>query len=140
MEVKELLEQIVKGYVEDRTIAEMVEIAVDEKFDYEVRNAIERKVKQIVDDKADNYVRKAVEDVLGNDVCASDGWGSEERYESFDVFVKERIKKHFANQWEVKKTVRDIVEERIKQTCKKLLEQNADAIVNIVAGKIIEGR
>jgi DNA-binding FrmR family transcriptional regulator len=139
LQIKEMLEEIVRGMVDEKTVNEILEKEIRDKLECKYDYEIKKVAQKIIKEKANSFIEDYVKECLKKGVRIDNGWGSKETYTTFEDFVRENIKKEFDSKWEVQRTIEKYTSERVKTVCKKIMEENlkpcVDKAIEELAGK-----
>ena len=126
-ENKDILLELAKQLISEEEIKSAVWKVVADRVDYHVSQEIGNIVRDIIHEKTEGYIREMVDDVLSQPVKTDDGWGRVEKYDSFEAFVKEKIKDKSYNRsaWDIQTSIRKYVEEKIRDIAEKLTKKES---------------
>lgn len=130
LQIKDMLEEIVRGMVDEETVTDIlreeIRSKLANKYDYE----IEKVARDIVKKKADSIILDHVNKCLNDGVTVDNGWGYKETHISFEDYVRQQIKKEFDSKWEVQRTIKEVVEKKIKDVCKNVMDKNLQPCID----------
>lgn len=124
---KDVLMELAKQLISEDEIKRAIRSIISERVNYHVEESIRSIVTDILKEKSNGYIEGMVNDALSRPIRKDDGWGSVERYESFDEFVKDQIKKKSfdRSQWDIQGEIRSAVDKKIRTVAEKLAKQEA---------------
>lgn len=143
---KDILMELAKQLISEEEIMAAIRCVVRERLDYHLENELRQIVYEILNEKSKGFIVEMIEDVLKQPVRKDDGWGHVEKFDSFEDFVKEEIKKrtYDRNQWDIQSSIRRHIENKIQEVAKKLTEQESKnrsaEILHELAKEYTEGK
>lgn len=141
---KEVLMELAKQLISEEEIEYAVRQVIEKRVNYHVECEIQAIVHKIIQEKGEGYIVEMVDKVLSAPVKTDDGWGSVEKYDSFENFVRDKIRqKSFSrSEWDISRTIRDQVDKKISEIAAKLAKQEVkdrtDAVLKELASEYVE--
>ena len=124
---KEILMELAKQLISEEELMAAIRSVVRERLNYHLENELRQIVHEILDEKGKDFIVEMIENALKQPVKKDDGWGHVEKFDSFENFVREEIKKrtYDRSQWDIQGSIRGHIENKIKEVAKKLTEQES---------------
>ena len=124
---KEILMELAKQLISEEELMAAIRSVVRERLNYHLENELRQIVHEILDEKGKGFIVEMIENALKQPVKKDDGWGHVEKFDSFENFVREEIKKrtYDRSQWDIQGSIRGHIENKIKEVAKKLTEQES---------------
>ena len=124
---EEILMELAKQLISEEELMAAIRSVVRERLNYHLENELRPIVHEILDEKGKDFIVEMIENALKQPVKKDDGWGHVEKFDSFENFVREEIKKrtYDRSQWDIQGSIRGHIENKIKEVAKKLTEQES---------------
>ena len=130
----ELLENIIRESVENY----IDEYTVDRLAKKVILDKIEEKLGLFTNDYIQKKIDESIDGVLKGEINTDDGWGKKEHYDSFEDMFKQRFNKHLNDTWEIKRVIKDTVEERLNDLFKKKAKEVTSKIQDMVLEEMLK--
>lgn len=139
MSEKDLVIEAMKQLITEEQIDNAIRSVVDDRLNYQVERAIREKAESIAREYCDKKIEDVLKDLYGNGVIIDDGFYGRKEYKSFEEFVRDYVGEQCRKQWNMERSVKKMIEERISEVCKKVVEENeadlADKAMRILSGE-----
>jgi siroheme synthase (precorrin-2 oxidase/ferrochelatase) len=129
------IEDLVKKQIKEMDLESMVVEVIKGLISYETKQILV----QIIKNKIDVIIEKEIQAVLNSPLETDNGFGDRKYYGSFDEFFKKTFAERLNKSWEMKQTIersiRDRVDEHVKQNMDSLCKKMAAELTSIIKQK-----
>lgn len=138
--VENVIRSLVKELITEEKIMKIFKEEIHEQLEYYFDQALAREAEGMVRKFSDDLITRKLDEVLGNRVLVSDGFGSRKEYADFNTYVTDYIGRQVKNSYDVERKVADIVKKRLDQYCKEVVAESNSELANKVIKKIAENK
>lgn len=139
MSEKDLVIEAMKQLITEEQIDNAIRSVVADRLNYRVERAIKEKAESIAREYCDKKIEDVLKDLYGKTVNLDDGFSGRRGYKSFEEFVRDYVGEQCRKQWNMERSVKKMIEERVSEVCKKVVEENeadlADKAMRILSGE-----
>ena len=139
MSEKDLVIEAMKQLITEEQIDNAIRSVVADRLNYQVERAIKEKAESIAREYCDKKIEDVLKDLYGKEVNLDDGFCGRKGYKSFEEFVRDYVGEQCRKQWNMERSVKKMIEERVSEVCKKVVEENeadlADKAMRILSGE-----
>ena len=139
MSEKDLVIEAMKQLITEEQIDNAIRSVVADRLNYRVERAIKEKAESIAREYCDKKIEDVLKDLYGKEVNLDDGFCGRKGYKSFEEFVRDYVGEQCRKQWNMERSVKKMIEERVSEVCKKVVEENeadlADKAMRILSGE-----
>ena len=135
-DVKEIVRQTIRELVTEEMIEYQIRSAVEECFNYKIKEEIRAAAMEYVHEKGEGYIREKIDEIMNGHVRTDNGWGQVEEHGTFENFVRKAIREKCMSQWNVEREVKKAVEEKLKKFCEEVKYDNIEEASIKVLGRI----
>ena len=135
-DLKEIVRQTIRELVTEEMIEYQIRSAVEECFNYKIKEEIRAAAMEYVHEKGEGYIREKVDEILNGHVRTDDGWGNVKDQGTFENYVRKAIREKCMSQWNVEREVKKAVEEKLKKFCEEVKYDNVEEASIKVLGRI----
>ena len=139
MSEKDLVIEAMKQLITEEQIDNAIRSVVNDRLNYQVERAIKEKAESIAREYCDKKIEDVLKDLFGKEVILDDGFHGRKEYKSFEEFVRDYVGEQCRKQWNMERSVKKMIEERVSEVCKKVVEENeadlADKAMRILSGE-----
>ena len=131
--------EAIKSLITEEQIDNAIRCAVSEKFTYRIEEAIRNEAERVAREYCNKKIEEVLTDLFGRSVNLDDGFGGRRGYKTFEEYVRDYVGQECRKQWNMERNVKRMVESRIEEVCKKVVEENeadlADKAMRILSGE-----
>ena len=131
--------EAIKSLITEEQIDNAIRSIVAERMNYTVERAIREEAERVAMEYCDEQIEDVLADIYGREVNLDDGFGGRRGYKTFEEYVRDYVGSECRKQWNMERKVQDMVKERVKEVCKKVVEENeadlADKAMRILSGE-----
>lgn len=136
---KDLVLEAMKQLITEEQIDNAIRNVVADQLKYRVERAIKEEAESIAREYCDKKIEDVLKDLFGKEVNLDDGFYGRKGYKSFEEFVRDYVGEQCRKQWNMERNVKKMIEERVSEVCKKVVEENeadlADKAMRILSGE-----
>lgn len=135
-DVKEIVRQTIRELVTEEMIEYQIRSAVEECFNYKIKEEIRAAAMEYVHEKGEGYIREKIDEIMNGHVLTDDGWGNVKEHGTFENYVRKAIREKCMSQWNVEREVKKAVDEKLKKFCEEVKCDNIEEASKKVLGRI----
>lgn len=139
MEGNEIIIEAIKSLITEEQIDAAIRESVQEQIEYEFGRSLKNEASRLAAEYANKKIDAVLDEIFGREVVIVDAWNSRKQYTSFEQYVKELVREKCSSQWGMESMVKRMIEDKIKDVCKKVIDENnadlADKAMRILAGE-----
>ena len=128
--LENIIRESVENYIDEYTVDRLAKKVILDK--------IEEKLGLFTNDYIQKKIDESIDGVLKGEINTDDGWGKKEHYDSFEDMFKQRFNKHLNDTWEIKRVIKDTVEERLNDLFKKKAKEVTSKIQDMVLEEMLK--
>lgn len=136
---KDLVLEAMKQLITEEQIDNAIRSVVADQLKYRVERAIKEEAESIAREYCDKKIEDVLKDLFGKKVNLDDGFGGRRGYKTFEEYVRDYVGEQCRKQWNMERNVKKMIEERVSEVCKKVVEENeadlADKAMRILSGE-----
>ena len=136
-ELNEILINAIEKIITKKEIKEAIKEVVNKKVEYNLEYEIKKEAKNQAEEIANTWIAEQIDKVLNFETFTDDGWGNKRTYKNFEEFVKDEISKQIKSKnYNLEYKVKRVVEDKIKDICEKVVQENNDQLAEQVMKKL----
>ena len=135
-DLKEIVRQMIRELATEEMIEHQIRSAVDECFNYKIKEEIRTAAMEYVHEKGEGYIREKIDEIMNGHVRTDNGWGQVEDHGTFENFVRKAIREKCMSQWNVEREVKKAVDEKLKKFFEEVKYDNVEEASKKVLGRI----